>query len=39
VKYTDSRGEDGDFDAKRDVIERVDGFVRRFFSSNPMFWW
>jgi len=27
VKYTDSRGEDGDFDAKRDVIERVDGFV------------
>jgi 2,3-bisphosphoglycerate-independent phosphoglycerate mutase len=24
VKYTDSRGEDGDFDAKVDVIEQVD---------------
>ncbi len=27
VKYTDSRGEDGDFEAKREVIERVDGFI------------
>jgi len=27
VKYTDSRGEDGDFDAKVKVIEEVDGLV------------
>ncbi len=27
VKYTDSRGEDGDFDAKVKVIEEVDGLL------------
>ena len=29
VKYTDSRGEDGDFDAKARVIEEVDALVPR----------
>lgn len=35
VKYTDSRGEDGDFEAKREVIERVDSFVPEILSLEP----
>jgi len=35
VKQTDSRGEDGDFDAKVAVIEEVDRFIPRVRSLNP----
>lgn len=35
VKYTDSRGEDGDFEAKREVIERVDRIVPEILSLEP----
>ncbi len=35
VKYTDSRGEDGDFDAKRRVIEEVDGLLPRLLDLAP----
>lgn len=35
VKYTDSRGEDGDFDAKRRVVEEVDSLLPRLTSLCP----
>jgi len=35
IKYTDSRGEDGDFDAKVKVIEEVDQLIPRFRKLNP----
>lgn len=35
VKYTDSRGEDGDFDAKVKVIEEVDSLLPILTSLNP----
>lgn len=35
VKYTDARGEDGDFDAKVQVIEEVDALVPRITALNP----
>ncbi len=35
VKPTDSRGEDGDFDAKVKVIEEVDMFIPRIRALNP----
>lgn len=35
VKYTDSRGEDGDFDAKVKVIEEVDGLLPLLTELNP----
>jgi 2,3-bisphosphoglycerate-independent phosphoglycerate mutase len=34
-KYTDSRGEDGNFDAKVAEIEKVDGFVPRIMEMGP----
>ena len=34
-KYTDSRGEDGDFDAKVACIEEVDGIIPRLVALNP----
>lgn len=34
-KYTDSRGEDGDFDAKVACIEEVDGLVPRLVAPGP----
>jgi 2,3-bisphosphoglycerate-independent phosphoglycerate mutase len=34
-KYTDSRGEDGDFDAKVKVIEQFDGVVPRVTALGP----
>ena len=35
IKQTDSRGEDGDFDAKVKVIEEVDGFLPQITELNP----
>lgn len=35
VKYTDSRGEDGDFEAKVKVVETVDGLLPRILSLSP----
>lgn len=35
IKYTDSRGEDGDFDAKVKVIEEVDQLIPRIRKLNP----
>lgn len=35
VKYTDSRGEDGDFDAKARVIESVDAALPTLLNLNP----
>ncbi|NLB84403.1 MAG: 2,3-bisphosphoglycerate-independent phosphoglycerate mutase, partial [Synergistaceae bacterium] len=35
VKYTDSRGEDGDFSAKREVVETVDGLLPRLLTLSP----
>ncbi|MBI4618603.1 MAG: 2,3-bisphosphoglycerate-independent phosphoglycerate mutase [Desulfobacterales bacterium] len=35
IKHTDSRGEDGDFDAKVKVIEEVDGFLPQITELNP----
>ena len=35
VKYTDARGEDGDFDAKVKVIEEVDALVPRITALKP----
>ena len=35
VKYTDSRGEDGDFDAKVQVIEEVDSYLPMVTALNP----
>ncbi len=35
VKYTDSRGEDGDFKAKREIIEKVDSLVPEILSLEP----
>ncbi len=35
VKYTDSRGEDGDFDGKVKVIEQVDKLIPRITRLNP----
>ena len=35
IKYTDSRGEDGDFDAKVKVIEEVDRLIPRLRKLNP----
>jgi 2,3-bisphosphoglycerate-independent phosphoglycerate mutase len=35
VKHTDSRGEDGNFDAKVSVIERVDKQIPRLMKLNP----
>ncbi len=35
VKYADSRGEDGDFDAKREVIEKVDSLVPEVLELEP----
>jgi 2,3-bisphosphoglycerate-independent phosphoglycerate mutase len=34
-KYTDSRGEDGDFDAKVAEIEKVDAFLPRILAQQP----
>ena len=34
-KYTDSRGEDGDFDAKVKEIEKVDAFLPRILELKP----
>lgn len=34
-KYTDSRGEDGDFDAKVKMIEQLDGIVPRIVALGP----
>ncbi|GAB4558010.1 MAG: 2,3-bisphosphoglycerate-independent phosphoglycerate mutase [Anaerolineae bacterium] len=34
-KYTDSRGEDGDFQAKVKVIEEVDGYIGKIRELNP----
>ncbi len=36
IKYTDSRGEDGDFDAKVKVIEEVDSLLPILTGSNRM---
>ncbi len=35
VKYTDSRGEDGDFDGKREVVETVDRLIPRLTALDP----
>ncbi|HRV71357.1 MAG TPA: 2,3-bisphosphoglycerate-independent phosphoglycerate mutase [Thermovirgaceae bacterium] len=35
VKYTDSRGEDGDFEAKKEVIEKVDTLLPDLLSLDP----
>lgn len=35
VKYTDSRGEDGDFSAKREVVETVDSLLPRLLALSP----
>jgi len=35
IKYTDSRGEDGDFDAKARVIEGVDAALPQLLALNP----
>ena len=35
VKYTDSRGEDGNFDAKKAVIEEVDAALPRLLDLKP----
>lgn len=35
VKKTDSAGEDGDFDRKRDIIEHVDGLVPQMLALEP----
>jgi 2,3-bisphosphoglycerate-independent phosphoglycerate mutase len=35
VKYTDSRGEDGDFDAKAQVIEEIDGLIPQIEALGP----
>ena len=35
VKYTDSRGEDGDFDAKVKIIEEVDSYIPMITELNP----
>jgi 2,3-bisphosphoglycerate-independent phosphoglycerate mutase len=35
VKYTDSRGEDGNFDAKKAVIEEVDAALPKLMALNP----
>jgi len=35
VKYTDSRGEDGDFDEKVKIIEQVDSLIPKITSLNP----
>ncbi len=34
-KYTDSRGEDGNFDAKVAEIEKIDAFIPRIIGQNP----
>jgi 2,3-bisphosphoglycerate-independent phosphoglycerate mutase len=35
VKYTDSRGEDGNFEAKRRVVEQVDSLLPKVTALNP----
>jgi 2,3-bisphosphoglycerate-independent phosphoglycerate mutase len=35
IKYTDSAGEDGDFDRKVKVIEEVDGYLASLFELKP----
>lgn len=35
VKYTDSRGEDGDFDGKQKVVETVDSLLPKLLSLSP----
>jgi|LSQX01.1.fsa_nt_gb 2,3-bisphosphoglycerate-independent phosphoglycerate mutase len=35
VKYTDSRGEDGDFEGKRKVVETVDGLLPKLLALSP----
>ena len=35
VKYTDSRGEDGDFEGKRIVVDTVDGLLPRLLALKP----
>jgi len=35
VKYTDSRGEDGDFEGKRKVVETVDGILPKLLALSP----
>jgi len=35
VKYTDSRGEDGDFEGKKKVVETVDALLPRLLALSP----
>jgi len=35
VKYTDSYGEDGNYDAKKEVIEKVDSLMPKVLELNP----
>lgn len=35
VKYTDSRGEDGNYDAKKKVVEQVDSLLPKLTALNP----
>ncbi len=35
IKYTDSRGEDGDYEAKLKVIEEIDGYIPEILSLKP----
>lgn len=35
IKYTDSRGEDGDFDGKKKVIEQIDALLPRLLDLSP----
>ncbi|MGI6784306.1 MAG: 2,3-bisphosphoglycerate-independent phosphoglycerate mutase [Aminivibrio sp.] len=35
IKYTDSRGEDGDFEGKKKAVELVDGILPKLLALNP----